>query len=134
MDKNGQKTIELRELNFEFQNDWRAGCNPPSVLDGIRLNGLPTPQADPSQASICPFTSQDSRFTASPQHSQRFDTHHSSCVGCDVSFLHWSQGSHPTLLQVLRCLLSGRSFLKRICVRKPSTSSPAKRNNCHANQ
>ena len=32
MDKNGQKTIELRELNFEFQNGWRAGCNPPSVL------------------------------------------------------------------------------------------------------
>jgi len=33
--------------------------------DGIQLNGLPAPRADSSQASICPFTSQDSRFTVS---------------------------------------------------------------------
>jgi len=34
-------------------------------IDGIWLNGLPAPHADCSQAPICPFTSQDSRFTVS---------------------------------------------------------------------
>jgi len=32
---------------------------------GIRLNGLPAPRADASQAPIRPFTPQDSRFTDS---------------------------------------------------------------------
>jgi len=34
-------------------------------IDGIQLVGLPTPPASPSQAFICPYTLQDSRFTVS---------------------------------------------------------------------
>jgi len=43
---------------------WCAGCNPPSVLDGIHLNGLPAPPTA-SSVPICPFTPQDGRFNAS---------------------------------------------------------------------
>jgi len=65
--------------------------------DGIQLNGLPAPRADSSQASICPFTSQDSRFTASSPASSTLYMHHRSTVELDVSFLRRCQGSHPTL-------------------------------------
>jgi len=44
--------------------------------DGIRLNGLPAPHAEPSQAPIRPSTLQVDRFTASTQHPQQLNMHH----------------------------------------------------------
>src|SRR3990170_6450725 len=62
------KTLSILVLGGRHSGveGWCAGRNPPFVqVDGIWLYGLPAPRADRSQASICPFTSQDSRFTVS---------------------------------------------------------------------
>jgi len=55
---------------------WRLGNNPPFVFCGIRLIGLPALQVETSSASVCPFHLQDSRFTASTQHTQQLNMHH----------------------------------------------------------
>jgi len=60
---------------------WRVGCNPPSVLCGIRLIGLPALWADSSSAPVCPFHMQDGRFTVSTQHSQQLSMHHGHLLG-----------------------------------------------------
>ncbi len=80
---------------------WCVGRNPPFVFCGIRLIGLPAPQVDSSQASVCPFHLQDSRFTVSHP---AFST--SPCIigtcRVDVSFLLRSQGSRLTPLRALQ--------------------------------
>jgi len=55
---------------MQFVWGWRVGCNPPSVLGGIRLNGLPASLAEASSTPIRPFTPGDSRFNASTRHTQ----------------------------------------------------------------
>jgi len=35
--------LRFQNGQISVQGGWCAGCNPPSVLDGIRLNGLPAP-------------------------------------------------------------------------------------------
>jgi hypothetical protein len=104
---------------------WCVGSNPPSVVCGIRLIGLPALSRRRSSAHVCPFHLQDGRFTeSSPAHSTSQTLH--SPVRVDVSFLLRCQASR--LAPLWGCNSTcGRSFLKprKFGARKPHTNSPA---------
>jgi hypothetical protein len=89
---------------------WCVGSNPPSVVCGIRLIGLPALSRRMSSAHVCPFHLQDGRFTeSSPAHSASRTLH--SQVRVDVSFLLRCQASRSAPLWGCNSTC-GRSFLK----------------------
>jgi hypothetical protein len=89
---------------------WCVGSNPPFVVCGIRLIGLPAPSGRDFIGAVCPFHLQDGRFIAStPANSTSLMCH---CqVWVDVSFLLRCQASQ---LAPKGCCNStcGRSFLR----------------------
>jgi len=60
---------------------WRVGCNPPSVLCGIRLIGLPALSGRILISAVCPFHVQDGRFTVSAQHPRQLSMPHWHLLG-----------------------------------------------------
>ncbi len=93
--------------------------------DGIQLNGLPAPRADTSQAPICPFTSQDSRFTAAhPTSSTPYRVHHRGNAERDVPFLRRCQGSRPAPYASATTSAWWAEFPHAQGARQPSASSP----------
>ena len=58
------------------EKGWRVGRNPPFVLSGIRLIGLPALPVETSSAPVCPFHLQDGRFTVSTQHPRQLNMSH----------------------------------------------------------
>ena len=78
--------VVLKKWHEQDILDWCVGRNPPSVVCGIRLIGLPAPWVDSASASVCPFHLQDGRFTASQLAHSASPTPHSP-VQLDVSFL-----------------------------------------------
>ena len=104
---------------------WRVGCNPPSVLGGIRLSGLPASLAETSSTPICPSTPGDGRFNASTRHTRLGNL---ACLiftcQMDVSFLLRCQGSRPAPLRAPRfCWWA--EFPQALTARKPPANSPA---------
>ena len=102
---------------------WCVGCNPPSVVCGIRLIGLPAPSGRYFIGDCLPFP-----LAGRPFH--RFQsgaldiTNVSLPVRVDVSFLLRCQGSRPVPGDCNSTC--GRSFLRpKFWVRKPHTNSPA---------
>ena len=107
----------LKQYNY----GWCAGCNPPSVLDGIRLNGLPAPPTALIGA-YSPFHPAGRPFHRS--HAAILDdlTHLIVTGWMDVPFLFRSQGSRPAPCSAAACMVGGVS--SNMSVRKPSASSP----------
>jgi len=98
---------------------WRVGCNPPFVLCGIRLIGLPALPVETSSAPVCPFHLQDGRFTASHPASSTLQRASSSLAGRTFRFC--SVAKALTLRPCGRCNSTrGRSFLKPIISRLES--------------
>ena len=103
---------------------WCVGCNPPSVVCGIRLIGLPAPSGRFFIGVCLPFP-----HAGRPFH--RFQsgaldiTNVSSPVQVDVSFLLRCQGSRPAPCEAAILLVGGVSSDPSIWVRKPHTNSPA---------
>ena len=104
---------------------WCVGCNPPSVVCGIRLIGLPAPWVDSSLATVCPFHLQDGRFTGSMLAHSTSQRRHRQ-VQLDVSFLLRCQRSRVAPFGELQ-FYTWAEFPQthHFWVRKPHTNSPA---------
>ena len=102
-----------------------AGRNPPSVLSGIQLYGLPGSSRRQSQDPYSPFHPAGSAVSPDPRASSTLPRHHRSALGGLVSVR--CQGSPPTPRGVA-VLRGGWSFL-RPWARRPPTGSPTKNPN-----
>lgn len=88
-----------------YLQGWRVGCNPPFVLGGIRLIGLPAPLGRFLTGVCLPFP-----LAGRPFHRFHFSIlNNLACIigNCwmDVSFLLRCQGSRLTPLRVLQFYL-----------------------------
>ncbi len=107
---------------------WCIGYNPPSVVCGIRLIGLPAPSGRYFIGDCLPFP-----LAGRPFH--RFQpsaldiTNVSLPVWVDVSFLLRCQGSRPVPCGTAILHVGGVSSDPKFWIRKPHTNSPA-HNNC----
>ena len=120
-------SLQNRRCTVEWA--WCVGCNPPFVVCGIRLIGLPALSGRDLISACLPFPLAGRPFhRSSPAHST-LSMHHRQ-VWVDVSFLLRCQSSR--LPPKRRCNSTrGRSFLRPIKfrARKPHTNSPAHRLN-----
>ena len=113
---------------------WCVGCNPPSVVCGIRLIGLPAPSVDTSSATVCPFHLQDGRFTGSKLAHSTSQMRHSQ-VQLDVSFLLRCQRSRAAPYGAAILHVGGVSSDPHLWGPKPHTNSPAHlKSTCAANK
>ena len=109
---------------------WRVGRNPPSVLCGIRLIGLPAPSGRFFIGVCLPFPLAGQpfhRFTPSILNIMHAS---SSSAWVDVSFLLCSQGSRPAPLRTLQ-FYTWAEFPQTLHIRGPKAThqltSPHKR-------
>jgi len=104
---------------------WRVGCNPPSVLCGIWLIGLPALSGRILISAICPFHVQDGRFTVSTQHFRQLSMSHWHLLG-GRSVSAPLPGLSPYALAGVALLhVGGVSSGLITSARKPRANSPA---------
>jgi hypothetical protein len=105
---------------------WCVGCNPPFVVCGIRLIGLPAPLVDCHQRLFALSTCRTAVSPLPNQHGRHFRMPHPLKRRLDVSFLLRCQGSRLTPLKGIAILhVGGVSSDPNFWVRKPHTNSPA---------
>ena len=100
--------VTVVDDSIDLERGWCAGRNPPSVLDGIQLNGLP---------ASCTVTHR--RLFALPPRRTAVSPFPPSLLGdlarlnvtglVDVPFLFWSQGSHLTPCGIADRVVNGVS-------------------------
>jgi len=104
---------------------WCVGSNPPSVVCGIRLIGLPAPSGRCFIGDCLPFPLAGRPFHRShPAHST-LRVHHSQ-VRVDVSFLLRCQGSRLPRRVQFYAWAEFPQTLHVLGVRQPHTNSPAR--------
>ena len=121
----GASTKMVRKQVVLVKWAWCVGCNPPSVVCGIRLIGLPAPLVDYHQRL---FALSTCRTAVSPLPLGIVGIMHasSSLAQVDVSFLLRCQGSRLTPLEGIAILrVGGVSSNPNFGARKPHTNSPA---------